>query len=170
MKTNLYSVLFPVFIIACGPKEEPVVEPDTAAPVEPEDTAEPDELEEPQCASGDLEEGLFGFVGRMDLQEMDVVFVPEERTVAVFEVLSESDTFMDETTWFGFKINDGIEPLFTTESDADGCFSLDLPEGSYSVVTQFGDGWDCGGTIADCTVQIDGAVEQNFIWDNTVMY
>ena len=90
--------------------------------------------------------------------------------VAVFEVLSESDTFMDETTWFGFKINDGIEPLFAIESDADGCFALDLPAGSYSIVTQFGEGWDCGGPASACVVQIEGAVEQNFIWDNTVMY
>ena len=171
MKTNLCTILLPIFFIACDNKEDDTsVDPEDTSVV-PEDTAQPDESNIPDCSTDAIEHGMYGFVGQLDLHENGTIYVPNQRNVVVFPVLSESDIYTDEDTWFGFKVNEDIEPLYTTQSDSDGCFSIELPVGEYSIVSQHGtDIFDCESTEGICQFYIDGSIENNYVWDNTVMY
>ena len=110
MKTNLCTILLPIFFIACDKKED-----DTS--VDPEDTAQPDESNIPDCSTDAIEHGMYGFVGQLDLHENGTIYVPNQRNVVVFPVLSESDIYTDEDTWFGFKVNEDIGEVSIVGSD-----------------------------------------------------
>ena len=110
-------------------------------------------------------------MGRLDFASDGVSkeYIAEERTIAVFEVLSQEDTFFIEGNYIGFGIQEGIEPLFTLQS-YDGCYSFMLESGEYSVVSSFGDGWFCGASEGVCELKLESGERRDFIWDNTVDY
>lgn len=168
-KTQILGLLF---LCACGEKTtDTAQEPDTPTPVEP--VSDPEPVEEPQIPDCNVEAGttLYGFVGRLDFAEDGVSkeYVAEERTIAIYEMLSQEDTFFIEGNYIGFGIAEGIEPLYTQQS-YDGCFSFMLDPGEYSVVASFADGWFCGESEGVCELKLENGARRDFIWDSTVDY
>ena len=143
-----------LLLVACGDKATDTSQnTDTA-----EDTGTVEPVEEPSIPDCFVEVGttLYGFTGRLDFagDGISKEYLSEERTIAVYEILSEEDIFFVEGNYIGFGIVEGIEPLFTQQS-LDGCYSFMLEPGEYSVVASFGDGWFCGESEGVC----DGSFE-----------
>ena len=175
MKSYGWSSFLGVFLICCGSKESDTSR-DTSTVVDTgvvEPTTDPEPLDEPTIPDCLVEPGttLYGFVGRLDYSEdgNGRAYISEERTVAVFEVLSEADTTSIEGNYIGFGIVEGIDPLVTQQS-IDGCYSFMLEPGEYTVVSSFGEGWFCGESEGVCELKLESEARRDFIWDNTLDY
>ena len=158
-----------LLLVACGDKAT-----DTSQNTEPtDDTGYEEPLPEPSIPDCLVEAGttLYGFVGRLDFAEDGVSkeYVPEERTIAVYEMLSQEDIFFVEGNYIGFGLVEGIEPLVRQQS-YDGCYSFMLEPGEYSVLASFGDGWFCDEGEGVCELKLENSERRDFIWDNTVDY
>ena len=172
--TKIIKIFSVVFVLsACGDKTSDTAQnsdtADDTGTVEPI----PEPVEEPSIPDCFVEVGttLYGYTGRLDVAGDGVSkeYISEERTIAVYEVLSEEDIFFVEGNYIGFGIVEGIEPLFTQQS-LDGCYSFMLEPGEYSVVASFGEGWFCGESEGVCELKLDNEARRDFIWDNTVDY
>ena len=169
MKLTIFSIL--PLIFACGEDKTDTADTSDTATQEP---VGPDSLPDPDIPTCIPEEGstISGFVGRLDFADggTSKVYTPEERIVAVFQVLQEEDTYFVEGNYLGFGIDENLEPLYQVQSGSDGCYSLNVPLGEYSIVSSIGDGWLCGESTGICEVSVQAEKELNFVWDNTVLY
>jgi len=85
---------------------------------------------------------------------------PVQTTVAAFPVLTEADVAIDRSdpdAYGRFDVGSAV-PVSAEVSDADGCFTLSLPTGSYTLMADDGGAWFCNAFSTEglCVVHADG--------------
>lgn len=100
---------------------------------------------------------------------------PVSTTVAAFAALSDTDVTQatDKAEAYGRFLTDQT-PVATTTSDAEGCFSLTLDPGDYSVVSDDDGAWYCNGYssagLCVSTVAAGAVVEVQIVVDYMAAY
>lgn len=154
---------------ACGDREEDSADTGDGDPVLDTDM-EPDTDTEPACNFDSVE----GIAGRVVWREGDWMpgsgggsERPLQTTVAAFPVLTEADVTPDASdpeAYGRFDVGSAV-PVSAEVSDADGCFTLPLPTGSYTLMAEDGGAWFCNAFSSDglCVVDASGGTVRSDI-------
>lgn len=171
----LATLLVGIPLTACGDKDDDTGGDDTADDIS-DDTG------------GGIGDCVFGtdqgIVGRVTWREGDWMpgvgrssgtERPLETTVAAFGVLQESDVTADtsvQEAYGRYDVGD-TAPIASVQSDATGCFSLEVPEGRYTLVADDSGAWFCNRFSAEglCIVDVPaGTIESDITIDYMASY
>lgn len=169
------TLLFCLSALACGDKEDDADSGD--APTDSGSDSS-DGLE--GCVFG-VEQGI---VGQVSWKEGDWMLGtgsssgvqrPLETTVAAFEVLQTPDVTVDDSVADAYGRYDvgSNTPVLSVSSDVNGCFTLDVPDGRYTLMADDSGAWFCNSVSTDglCVVEVDGGtVEFDIVIDYAASY
>lgn len=166
-------------LTACGDKDDDTWGDDTA-----DDTGD----ETGDDTGGGIDDCVFGtdqgIVGRVTWREGDWMpgvgsssgtERPLETTVAAFAVLQESDVSADTSNQEAYGRYDvgATTPISSVQSDATGCFVLEVPEGRYTLMADDSGAWFCNSFSAEglCIVDVPaGTIESDITIDYMAAY